>query len=301
MTTPVPIVLDDATVRDRLRAPDAVAAMRDALLAFHRGQLVSPPRTTAVLTFTAGRLIGHWYGFRSYASHLGGEQLVALHTEPDGRLAALATGSSLGAYRTGALGGAAVDAMARADATTVGVIGTGKQAWTQVWAITAVRPLREVTVFSPSREHRGGFAARITAELGVPARAVDEAVDAVRERDVVVVATSSRTPVVAGDWISPGTAVTTLGPKQVGAAEFGPDLADVAAVIVTDSPPQLAAFNPPALIAPDRVISLGAVLSGDAIGRSAPDQITLYESVGLAGTEPFLLAHLIGLQPVGGA
>jgi alanine dehydrogenase len=288
------MILDDAEVLAKLRAPEAVAAMRDALVAFHRGQLVAPPRAEAVLTFTAGRLVGHWYGFRSYARHVGGDQIVALHTEPDGRLAALATGPSLGAYRTGALGGAAVDALARADATTLGVIGSGKQAWTQVWAIHAVRPLADVVVYSPTHEHRVDFADRVYRELGVPVSPVDSAVEAVRGRDIVLVATSSRTPVIEASWISPGTAVTTLGPKQVGSAEFGPDLADVGDVLVTDSPPQLAAFDPPALLDASRVGSLGAVIAGDAPGRTGPDEVTVYESVGLAGTEPYLLARLIG-------
>jgi ornithine cyclodeaminase len=257
--------------------------------------LVAPPRAEAVLTFTAGRLIGQWYGFRSYARHVGGDQIVALHTEPDGRLAALATGPSLGAYRTGALGGAAVDALARADATTLGVIGSGKQAWTQVWAIHAVRPIRNVVVYSPTPQNRANFSDWVYREFGTQGEAVDSAIDAVRDRDIVVVATSSRTPVIEASWISPGTAVTTLGPKQVGAAEFGPDLADVADVLVTDSPPQLAAFDPPALLDASRVGSLGAVVAGDSPGRTGPDQVTVYESVGLAGTEPYLLARLIGL------
>jgi ornithine cyclodeaminase len=289
------MILDDAEVLAKLNAPEAVSAMRDALVAFHRGQLVAPPRAEAVLTFTAGRLVGHWYGFRSYARHVGGDQIVALHTEPDGRLAALATGPSLGAYRTGALGGAAVDALARADAATLGVIGSGQQAWTQVWAIHAVRPLSDVVVYSPTYEHRVDFSDRVYRELGVPITSVDSPVEAVRDRDIVVVATSSRTPVIQASWISPGTAVTTLGPKQRGAAEFGPDLAAAADVIVTDSPPQLAAFDPPALLDPAAVGSLGAVIAGDAPGRTGPEQVTLYESVGLAGTEPYLLARLMGL------
>jgi alanine dehydrogenase len=296
MTTELTI-LDDAEIRRRLTATGAataaVAAMRDASVAFHRGELESPPRVDAVLTFTAGPRNGHWFGFRSYARPVLGQQIVALHREPDGVLIALALGSALGDHRTGALGGAAVDALARRDATRLGIIGTGRQAWTQVWAIAGIRPLAEVTVHSRDPERRAAFAARITAELGVPARPVADAAAAVRDRDLVVVATSSRSPVVEGAWFSPGTAVTTLGPKQVGAAEFGPDLPAVASVVVTDSPPQLAAFDPPALLAGAPVTSLGAVVAGDAPGRTSDDDITLYESVGLAGTEPWLLAHLL--------
>src|SRR5262245_32616883 len=113
------IVLDDAAVTARLRPDAAVAAMRAALLAAHRGELVAPPRVRAAgLAFTVGRLPGRWYGYRSYDTQVGGQQLVALHTEPGGDLAGLAVGTALGEYRTGALGGVAADVLARPDATT---------------------------------------------------------------------------------------------------------------------------------------------------------------------------------------
>jgi ornithine cyclodeaminase len=301
----MPQILSDNEVVARLDAGAAVAAMRAAMLAAHAGTLQAPPRIAAQLgagqlVFTAGRLAGKWLGFRAYET-LGlpeSEQVVVLQDEQTGRIRAIAIGSELGNRRTGAIGGAAVDALARPDAVTLGVVGAGRQAWTQVWATAAVRPLREVTVFSRTPAAREDFAARIRAELGIEAQVALSAAAAVEGRDIVLLATSSPTPVIAASDVSPGTHVTTVGPKQRGRAEFDTDLAARAAVIVTDSPAQVASYQPPMLLAgtagADRMVALGAVIAGDAAGRRSPDEVTLFCSVGLAGTEVFLLDALAG-------
>ncbi|SCL47178.1 ornithine cyclodeaminase [Micromonospora eburnea] len=286
-----------------LDAPVTVAAMRDALLAAYEGRLVAPPRASASLgggrmVLTAGHLTGEWYGFRSYDTFGLPEsgQLVVLHDARSGAVRAIAVGEELGSRRTGGLGGAAVDALARPDAGTLGVVGSGRQAWTQVWAAAAVRRLREVTVHSRTPARREAFAARVRVELGVPARAVDSAAEAVRDRDMVVLATTSTTPVLAAADLAPGTHVNTVGFKQTDRHEFGPDLLDAADVLVTDSPAQAAAYVPPMLAAVEpyagRLRDLGAVLAGAVPGRTGADQISVFCSTGLAGTEVFLLDRL---------
>ncbi len=288
------VVLDDRDVAARVDAHFAVVAMREALVAAYRGDLQAPPRVRAgVLTFTCGRVAGRWYGYRSYDTHMGGQQLVVVHAEPTGEVAGIAVGSALGMLRTGALGGAAVDALARPDASSVGIVGAGRQAWAQLWAIASVRSLSDVAV--SSRRPATAFAARATAEFGVRVRAVETARAAVEERDIVVLATSSATPVVDAGWLSPGTAVTTVGPKQVGRAEFALDLPGRSALVVTDSPAQLGSYDPPALLAGTPAIHLGAIIAGDHAGRAGAEDVTLYASVGLAGTEPYLLARLLDL------
>lgn len=151
----------DSEVAAALDASTTVDAMRAALVAAYEGRLVAPPRAAAPLgggrlMFTAGHLVDEWYGFRSYDTfgHPEGEQLVVLHDAHTGAVRAVAVGEELGSRRTGGLGGVAVDALARPDAATVGVIGSGRQAWTQVWATAAVRPLREVVVHSRSAARR---------------------------------------------------------------------------------------------------------------------------------------------------
>jgi ornithine cyclodeaminase len=297
-------IFTDADVAARLDAATAVEAMRSAMIAAHAGRLVAPPRASATLAggrlvMTAGQLADEWYGFRSYDTFdlPTADQVVVLHDGRSGRLRGIAIGEELGSRRTGAIGGAAVDALARPDAATLGVVGAGRQAWTQVWAAAAVRPLGEVTVHSRTPAARDAFAARVRAELGVPARAIDSAAAAVRDRDIVVLATNSPTPVIAATDVSPGTHVNTVGFKQRGRTEFGLDLLALADVIATDSPAQAAAYDPPMLLVgtphESRLLPLGAVLAKEMPGRTSGRDVTLFCSVGLAGTEVYLLDTLL--------
>ncbi len=298
------MLISDAEVAAALDAPTTVDAMRAALLAGHDGRLVAPPRTAASLgggrmVLTAGHLVGQWYGYRSYDTfgHPGTEQVVVLHDGRTGAVRAVAVGEELGSRRTGGLGGVAVDVLARSDAATLGVIGSGRMAWAQVWAVAAVRPLREVTVHSRSTARRETFAARVRAELGIPARAVPTAQAAVCDRDMVVLATTSPTPVLSAADLAPGCHVNAVGFKQRDRAEFATDLLDRAAVLVSDSPTQARSYVPPMLAAEApyaaRLGDLGAVLAGAAAGRTGADQISVFCSVGLAGTEVFLLDRLV--------
>jgi len=101
--------------------------------------------------------------------------------------------------------------------------------------------------------------------------------------------------VIDAAWLAPGSYVTTLGPKQQGRAEFGLDLPDAASLLVTDSVDQIGAYHPPNVLAgtphQQRLVSLGAVRAGEVPPPGA-DYISLFFSVGLAGTEAFLLDRL---------
>ncbi|GIJ77109.1 ornithine cyclodeaminase [Micromonospora phaseoli] len=300
------VLISDSEVAAALDAPTTVDAMRQALLAAYDGRLVAPPRAGAPLDggrlmLTAGHLVGQWYGYRSYDTfgHPETEQVVVLHDGRTGAVRAVAVGAELGSRRTGALGGVAVDVLARPDAATLGVIGSGAQAWTQVWAAAAVRRLREVTVHSRSAARREAFAARVRAELGIPARAVHTARAAAHDRDVVVLATTSPEPVLTAADLSPGTHVNAVGFKQRDRSEFDTDLLDAAAVLASDSLAQAMSYTPPMLAAQppyaSRLRHLGAVLAGATSGRTDADQISVFCSVGLAGTEVFLLDRLVGI------
>ncbi|HET6988885.1 MAG TPA: ornithine cyclodeaminase family protein [Kribbella sp.] len=297
-------VLTDDDIRDRLTPADAVAWTREAILAAHAGRLHTPPRVHAELgdgnlVFTTGALTGEWYGYRSYDTFATdpGSQLVVVQDWHTGSVRGVAIGNELGPRRVGAIGAVAVDALANPEATTLGLIGTGTQAWAQLWAIATVRPLASVAVFSRDPARRNAFAARVAGELALTTIAAESARDAVENRDIVVLATNSPVPVIEAEWIAPGAFVTTLGPKLVGRAEFGPDLVARADVAVTDSVEQTRAYDPPFVLVGtpqhERLRSLGAVLAGAAPGRTSPEQTAVFCSVGLAGTEAYLLARLV--------
>lgn len=300
---PKPLLLTDDHLQASLSAADAVEWMREAVLAVEGGRLHAPARSNTDLgdgrlVFTTGAMPGEWFGYRSYDTFDvdPGEQVTVLHSARTGRVQAIAIGNALGRLRTGALGGLAVDVLARADAGSLGVIGSGHQAWTQVWAIAAVRPIERVRVFSRTPAHAERFATRVRRELGIDCETVGSAEAATREQDVVLVATSSRSPVIDAEWLSAGTHVTTLGPKQREASEFGLDLVEAASVVVTDSLAQLHSYDPPSIVTTsrhaERVKSLGAVVAQPSTGRRDDSEITLYLSVGLAGTEVHLLRRV---------
>jgi ornithine cyclodeaminase/alanine dehydrogenase-like protein (mu-crystallin family) len=295
-----PPVLTDDQLRSSVRAADAVAWMREAVLAAESGALQAPARAytdlgEGRLVFTTGALAGEWFGYRSYDTFdvEPGEQVVVLHAAGSGRVQAVAVGNILGQLRTGALGGLAADLLARPDANTLGVIGSGNHAWTQVWALTVVRQIHRAKVYSRTTSHAEAFANRVRTELAIDCVAVNSAEAAARDQDIVVLATNSRIPVVEPGWLSAGAHVTTVGPKQQHGAEFGLDLVEAADVVVTDSLSQLHAYDPPSMVATsthaDRVTSLGAVASGRRPGRRTSSETTLYLSVGLAGSEVHLL------------
>ncbi|MFH8632638.1 ornithine cyclodeaminase family protein [Streptomyces lydicus] len=215
----------------------------------------------------------------------------------DGRLTAVVHGQELGPRRTGAIGAVAVEALARTGGPAgcrLGLIGTGPQGWAQLWALSASATHRpaEVAVFGRRRERAERFAARVREELGLAARAVDSARAAVQDREVVIVATNSPTPVLEADWVAPGTHLSTLGPKTTTHYEIPPELAERAAVIATDSPAQAGSYGTDHLLGPTPLTALGAVLAGTAPGRAGRDDITLFSSVGLAGTEVAVAATL---------
>lgn len=300
----MPTVLTDADVVELLTPSRAISWMREALVEKHQGRLLAPPRVHTDLgdrrlVFTTGARGTDWFGYRSYDSPGAGEQVVVVHDAGDGRVRGVVIGNELGPRRVGAIGAVAVDALARRDASSLALVGTGTQAWAQLEAISAVRDLDSVLVYSRSPDNRAAFAQRAGTELDVPAQPAARCEDAVRAADIVVLATNSPTPVIEPGWIATGASITTVGPKQVGRAEFGPELVSMADVAVTDSIAQLHAYDPPNVVhgTPQArlLTSLGAVLAGTSPGRASESDRTLFCSVGLAGTEVFLLSRLLDL------
>jgi ornithine cyclodeaminase/alanine dehydrogenase-like protein (mu-crystallin family) len=277
-----------------------VAAARETLAQLGRGELRAPARVRSKLgaidyVFTAGALADGSSGFRAYRAgqdHVSGDQLVAVW-EPDGRISGLVVGTALGEARTGALNAVAADLLARTEAHTLGLIGTGRQAWAHLWALTAVRPLHDIRVYSPNSQHRNAFAARARDELGLRAQVRDDATTAVRGADIVVLATRSATPVIDAADVAAGAHVTTIGPKAQSGHEIPTALVAKASVVTCDSPRQAAAYREPFFTDPTSLTPLADVLCGAAPGRKRPDDITVHCSVGLAGSEVLLAQRLI--------
>jgi ornithine cyclodeaminase/alanine dehydrogenase-like protein (mu-crystallin family) len=276
----------------------AVDAAREALRQFGVGESAAPARVRSSLgdlgyVFTVGALADGTSGFRVYRTGQPAGDQVTVVWDPAGRIAGFVVGEELGARRTGALGGVAADLLARPDASRVAVIGAGVQAWTQLWALTGVRRLDLVRVFSPTAANRERFAARASSELGLTAEVAGDPAAALRDADLVVLATRSTTPVIDARDVPAGAHVATVGPKLAGGHETPLELVAAAAVVACDSPQQATAYPEPFFTQPEALVSLSEVLLGRAPGRRSPEDITLYCSVGLAGSEVLLAQRLL--------
>lgn len=284
-----------------LEAMEAAFAERAA------GTLEAPPRWhvdagDGDLVFTAGAATGSVgaAGFRVYetVSDAGDDrvELVAVYDASTGAFEGLFVGHAVGGLRTGGIGGVAIDCLAREDAAVLGVLGAGFQARSQVGAACAAREFSSVRVYSPTPESREAFAGTVDAEVEPPVRAVDDPEAVVRGADALVCATDSPEPVFETDWLERGTHVSTLGPKFRDAHELPEAVVDRADAIVTDSLPQLDAPDRPGLVAGtdrDRTVELADVKASTATGRDRDDDVTLFLSVGLAGTEVVLGTRLL--------
>ncbi len=287
------LLLSDADVRACLTMGEAVEAMRDAFARRAAGQMVSAPRSGievggAGLVWTPGGFLDQMtMGLRLYPTGVErGEQLVALWDAAGGGLRCLVLGPSLGRMRTGAIGGVAIDLMAREDAAVLGVIGLGPQAEQQVAAALAVRAIRRIQVFRRDAALRRRTAAAWAELFGVEVAEANGAEEASRGADVVVTATGSRAPVLRAEWLAPGAHVNSLGPKYRGRQEIGVDLARRANLLACDFPEQYVGEADFFLQGTDelaRLQDLGALAARGA-HRGARD-VTLFLSHGLAGTE----------------
>lgn len=290
-------LLTDADVRPLLSPEVAVAAARRARADAHRGDLAGLPRVSVdagehTFVVTAGGYAAGPAGFRAYGLWPGPSDQAVLVWDGDGALQGIVVGSELGVRRTGALGGVAVDVLARPGASQVGVVGSGVQAWAQLWAIAAVRPLERVDVWSPSPKHRESFARRARAELDLDARAAESARAAVADAGIVVLATRSTELVIEPAWVAPGAHVTTVGPKSRSGHETPSELADAAAIVASDAPAQAAAYGEP-FFTSRPLTHLGRLVAEPGDAAHSGDAVTLYCSTGLAGSEVVLAAALL--------
>lgn len=294
-----PFVLEDADLRNVDAARAAVSAVRAGVEAHGRGALVAPARhhvdfDTGALVFTIGGT-ADVAGFRVYDTFPGSadEQLVAVWDARTGVLEGIAVGDMVGALRTGALGALAVDLLSNPDSKRCGVLGSGRQALTQLLCASTVRSFDEVIVYSPTRENREHFATDAAELIGLPVRVAKTAEAAVRDVEVLICATSSLQPVFDPRWLAHGAHVNTVGPKFKNAHELPIEVAEEASLIATDSPQQIAAHGRGHFLsgheAHDRVIDLAEIL-GRTRSPLSVDGTTLFLSAGLAGTET-LVAH----------
>jgi alanine dehydrogenase len=291
------IFLMENDVKEILTMDMALDTVEESFRLMAEGTASNSPRSrirlpNGVLNFMAGAAPGIGVmGFKSYGVTRGNpvKFYVQLSSTETGELLAVIEASDLGQIRTGAASGVATKYMAKEDASSVGVIGSGYQARTQLEAVCKVRPITSARVYSRKPENREKFAADMSASLGIEVTASESGEACVKDVDVVITMTSTSRPVLEGDWLSPGTHINAAGANHWMRRELDGKAVGRADVVVTDDIEQ-AKLECGDLIYPnefgtirwEQVISLSDVVAGVAKGRNSAEDITLFESQGLA-------------------
>jgi len=242
-------------------------------------------------------------GFKAYTTTKAGAQFhVTLFDPKRGGITAIIEADVLGQFRTGAASGVATKKLARADATTVGLFGTGKQARTQLLAVCKVRPIKKAHVYGRDAERRKAFAAQLSQETGVEVVPVERPEEAAKGHDIVITATSAREPVLFGEWVGPGQHINLIGSNFLGKTETDLEVFRRAQVVVVDSKEQ-AKVEAGDFVEPTKagvlhwadVIELAPLSVGRYPGRESPQDVTLFKSLGLGIEDIALAAKVVEL------
>ena len=308
------LLLSEDDVRRLISMEDLIEAMHAALVEFSGGRVQQPLRTVLevgpqhaffgvmpahipksgalgtklVTVFGSNAAIG-------LPSHLA---TILLLDSTTGELQCVLDGRFITEARTAAVSAVSTRLLAREDAATLAILGSGVQARSHLAAITRVRPVRDVRVWSPSEIRRRAFVDEMQPSTSAALSSVSSAQEAVRGADIVVLATASREPVVRSEWIADGAHVAAVGACRPDQREMEAALVARARVFVDSRAGALAEAGDVVLAMRDGAIGeshiageLGELAAGRVAGRRDPEEVTLFKSLGMA-VEDVAAAHL---------
>lgn len=287
------LTITESQVREHLPMKEAIRLLRDAFSEWQAGRARNQPRrrlslpTGAVLHQLAGAY-GKYFGTKIYSTHPqhGAYFHVLLYDATTAKPLALIEANWLGQIRTGAASGLATDLLAKAQASTLGVIGTGFQSASQIEAIRAVRPIASVRVWGRDPEKRKQFA---DAVGGV---AVATAEAAVRDSDIVVTMTSAKDPVIESGWIAPEAHVNAAGSNRATHRELPAELIERAEWVVVDDREQAKIESGDLILANFNWSDPRLLELKDVSGGRASTGITIFKSNGLGLEDVAVAGHI---------
>ena len=299
-------ILSAADVVKALPMGEAIAGMKSAFAQLSTGKAVVPLRGRVDVGGQGTTLVMPAYLAESNALAVKVASVFPQNVRQDeptiyamvlvldavtGRPLALIEGGTLTAIRTGAGAGAATDLLALPDAEVAAILGSGVQARTQLEAVCTVRPVRHVRVYSPTPGRAAAFAREMAGKGPIPddIQVVDDPDAAVGGADIVCAATTSATPVFSGRSLKPGAHVNGVGSFTPGMQEVDVETIQRSLVVVDSHPAALAEAGDliipleRGLIQADHIVAeLGEIIAGVKPGRTGPEQITFFKSVGVA-------------------
>ena len=296
----MPLYLTEQNVTQLLTMEDTLAAVEAVFKSQANGDATNEPRrrvraSGATLHVMSGALanFGEFkglLGLKSYVVARGKARFhVSLYDAESGELLAYIEADKLGQMRTGAASGVATKYLARDDARTVGVYGTGWQARSQLAAVCAARKIESVKVYSRKPENREKFCEEMSAELGIADIAPVDQPEAAAESDIIITITSSREPVLEGRWLKHGAHLNAAGGNSILRRELDDEAIRRSSFIAVDSLDQakieageFVTAVEKGLLVWERVKELRHIVSGAMRGRTGDEEITLFKSLGIA-------------------
>lgn len=289
------LLITEAEVEELLDMPTALIAVEGIFRQHGEGTATNRSRRRA---FYPGGQLNVMFGAtpeieaagtKSYTISKNGAKFYTLLFHPEeGELLAIIQSDKMGQLRTGAATGVGVKYLARDDATTLGLFGTGWQARSQLEAVAGVRELSRIVVYSRKEENRNDFASSMSEKIGFDIETTDSPEEAAAQ-DIVVTVTSSKGPVLKGDWLRPGAHVTAAGSNSLLKGEVDRDVIRRASFVCVDSKEEVGLeagdlLEPleAGVIMPEAVYELGHVVAGLNPGRRGPEDMTFFASQGLA-------------------
>lgn len=292
--------IDRDEVARRLTYPRCIPIVREAMIAFSKGETIQHLRS--ILTLSSGRLFGIMPGAMGSDAAFGAKLISVFHGNAalgrqshqgvvvlfdpvSGEPVCVVHAGELTAIRTAAASAVATDVLARPEACRLAILGSGEQAGTHIRAIAEVRKLESICIWGRSLERATALAERTQA--GCPERPAASVEEAVADADIVCTVTSSAEPILLDRWLRPGTHVNVVGSSHAGPVEVDNDLV-VRSRFIADSREgvlqQGAEFlraKQAGLIGDGHVVGeIGQVLAGTIPGRQSADQVTVYKSLG---------------------
>lgn len=299
------LILSEKEVQSLIAIDELIAALIKAHIQYSAGKAVMPVRLVVALPQIGGRITS-MPGFLDEDKALGMKVVtyfqdnpkrelpailatVMLFSSETGKMIAAMDGTYITTIRTACASAMATQALANPETAVLGILGAGVQARAHIQALSRVRKLKKIKIFSPSGKNASAIKNEMEQSAGVGIEVAKNAEDTVRESDLLVTVTTAQDPIVKAEWLKPGVHINAVGSHRPDAREIdGATLArsrivvDSRAAIMGECGDILLAIKEQTITEKNLHAEIGEVLAGTKPGRSTANEITLYKSVGIA-------------------
>ncbi len=299
------LVLSESQVKKLIDLDELIAALEQAHIQYSTGKAVMPVRLVVPLPQIQGRITS-MPGYLNEDKALGMKVVTYFQDNPKqnlpailatimlfsaetGKMIAAMDGGYITAIRTACASALATKALANPDTSVLGILGDGVQAHAHILALTRVRRLSRIKLYSPSGKSALSIKTELEQPGGVPIEVVNSAQDAVRYSDILVTVTTAKEPIVNFEWLKPGAHINAVGSHRPDLREIDGATLKRAKVVVDSREAIMAECGDILLALKEKSISeadihgeIGEVLAGKKAGRTNTSEITLYKSVGIA-------------------